>query len=103
MSSLYDRSELETALSQLESAAINFSHRFINDGKVRASYIRQTKELAGEYRARVVSGALSPEDAAKQVQMIRNEILEAQRLRTSDIGRAKAVNLKNGVFPHRSG
>lgn len=59
---IYDRSEFEAALSQLESAAINFSQRFINDGKVRTSYIRQTQELAKEYRARVTSGVLSTED-----------------------------------------
>lgn len=91
---IYDRSEFEAALSQLESAAINFSQRFINDGKVRTSYIRQTQELAKEYRARVTSGVLSTEEAAKQVHLIRNEILDAHRLRTSDIGRAKAISLK---------
>lgn len=95
MGNLYDRSELEAALSQLESAAVNFSQRFISDGRIRTSYIRQTKELTHAYRSKVASGALSAEEAAKQVQMIRNEILEAQRLRTSDIGRAMAVNLKN--------
>lgn len=91
---MYDRSVVEAALSQLESTAMNFAHRFINDGKVRMSYMRKTKKLAQEYRARVASGAISTEKAAKQVQVIRNRILEAQRLRTSDIGKAIAVNLK---------
>lgn len=90
----YDRSMLEGSLSQMESAAMNFAHRFINDGKVRMSYVNQTKKVAIEYRARVTSGAISAEDAAKQVQVIRNQILEAQRLRTSDLGKAKAVSLK---------
>ncbi|TYK66128.1 hypothetical protein CWS31_007635 [Colwellia echini] len=90
----YDRSMLEGSLSQMESAAMNFAHRFINDGKVRMSYINQTKKVASEYRARVTSGAISAEEAAKQVQVIRNQILEAQRLRTSDLGKAKAINLK---------
>ena len=90
----YDRSMLEGSLSQMESAAMNFAHRFINDGKVRMSYVNQTKKVATEYRARVTSGAISAEDAAKQVQVIRNQILEAQRLRTSDLGKAKAVSLK---------
>lgn len=58
------------------------------------SYVNQTKKVAIEYRARVTSGAISAEDAAKQVQVIRNQILEAQRLRTSDLGKAKAVSLK---------
>lgn len=94
MTQVYDRSVLEGTLSQMESAALNFAHRFINDSKVRSSYIYQTRKLAQEYRTRVNSGTISPEEAAKQVQAIRNQILEAQRLRTSDIGKAIAVKLK---------
>ncbi|BBA32788.1 uncharacterized protein sS8_0823 [Methylocaldum marinum] len=95
MNQVYDRSALEGALSEMESVAMNFAHRFISDGKVRMNYINQTRKLAQEYRTRVTSGAISPEEAAKQVQVIRNQILEAQRLRTSDIGRAIAIKLKN--------
>lgn len=94
MSEVYDRSLLEGSLSQMESVALNFAHKFINDGKVRASYINQTRRLAQEYRAKVSSGAMAAEEAAKQVQGIRNQILEAHRLRTSDIGKAMAVQLK---------
>lgn len=94
MDHVYDRSVLEGSLSQMESAALNFAHRFINDGNVRVSYISQTRKLAQEYRAKVTAGVISAEEAAKQVQEIRNQILEAQRLRTSDIGRAKASSLK---------
>lgn len=94
MNQVYDRSLLEGSLSQMESTATNFAHRFINDGKVRISYINQTRKLAHEYRAKVSSGAISAEEAVKQVQGIRNEILEAQRLRTSDVGKAIAVKLK---------
>lgn len=90
----HENQVLETALTQMESAALNFSYRFINDGRVRQSYIDQTRYLSQEYRMKVTMGSLSPEEAAKQVHVIRNEILEAQRLRSSDIGRAKAVSLK---------
>ncbi len=90
----YDRSELDAALSQMESLAMNFAHRFINDGNVRLSYINQTRKLAQEYRAKVSSGAITASEAANQVQGIRNQILEAQRLRTSDVGKAIAVKLK---------
>lgn len=95
MNQIYDRSYLEGALSQMESAATNFAYRFINDGNVRMNYINQTRKLAQEYRERVAAGTITAEDAAKQVQVLRNDILEAQRLRTSDLGRAKAVNIKN--------
>jgi hypothetical protein len=90
----YDRSLLEGLLSQMESAALNFAQRYINDGKVRMNYISQTRKLSQEYRVQVNSGALTAEEAASQVQGIRNQILETQRLRTSDIGKASAVKLK---------
>ncbi|MEI8632845.1 hypothetical protein P4S72_14185 [Vibrio sp. PP-XX7] len=85
---------LNSAISQLESASTNFAYRYINDSRVRASYIHQTKQLSQEYKSKVKSGVISPEEAAKQVKSLRNEILQAQRLRSSDIGRATAVNLK---------
>lgn len=94
MSQVYDRSLLEGSLSQMESAALNFAYRFINDSKVRMSYINQTRKLAQEYRIKVSSGLITLEEAVKQVQGIRNKILEAQRLRTSDVGKAIAENLK---------
>ncbi len=90
----YDNNNLETSLSQMEVAALNFAHRFITDGRVRLSYIAQVHNLSQEYRQRVMSGRVTAEEAAGQVQTIRNEILEAQRIRSSDIGRAKAINLK---------
>lgn len=95
MSNADDRNELEVSLTVMESEALNFAYRFINDGNVRISYINQTKMLAQEYRKKVTSGAMPPKEAALQVYELRNQIMEAQRLRTSDIGRAKAVNLKH--------
>jgi len=86
--------ELEKALALMESSAFNFAYRFIQDSKVRDSYIKQTQNLTKEYRLRVNTGQISALGAAKQVQSIRNEIIEAQRLRSSDIGKAKAVSLK---------
>lgn len=94
MESLYDRNLLEASLSQMESQALNFAQRFINDSQVRMSYIKQTKKLSEEYRLKVKSGALTASEAAKQVQEMRNHILEAQRLKTSDIGKSVAVKLK---------
>ncbi|MDY0273210.1 MAG: hypothetical protein RBR37_11990 [Advenella sp.] len=94
MSKVYDRSLLEGALSEMESAAMNFAYRFINDGKIRLNYIHQTRMLAQEYRTKVVSGQMQAQQAVGHVQYIRNQILEAQRLHTSDIGRAVAVNAK---------
>lgn len=95
MSNADDRNELEVSLTVMESEALNFAYRFINDGSVRIGYINQAKMLAQEYRKKVTSGAMQPKEAALQVYELRNQIMEAQRLRTSDIGRAKAVHLKH--------
>lgn len=63
MSNIDDRNELEVALTVMESEALNFAYRFINDGNVRISYINQTKMLAQEYRKKVASGAMQPGEA----------------------------------------
>jgi hypothetical protein len=78
MTPSYDRSALEASLSQLESTAIIFAQRSISDGKVREVYLRQTKKLSQEYCAAVATGKISAKDAATQVQLLRNEILEVQ-------------------------
>ncbi len=90
----HDKARLETALHQMEVTALNFAQRFINDGPVRMEYIRQTKKLSKEYRAKVNAGSMTVREAARQAQEIRNQILDTQRLRSSDIGRAVAENLK---------
>jgi hypothetical protein len=94
MDPLHADDPLQLALDQLQVASTNFAYRFINDGQVRQSYILQTRRLSEETRRLVASGAISAQAAAQQVQLVRNEILEAQRLRSSDIGRAKALHLK---------
>lgn len=98
MDQLYDKGILEASLSQMEAAALNFAQRNINDGMVRLSYINQTRKLSQEYRAKVKAGGISAEEAAKQVQSLRNEILKAQRMRSSDIGRARAIKLKKSAL-----
>ncbi|GKT14597.1 hypothetical protein AVHY2522_05150 [Acidovorax sp. SUPP2522] len=42
MNDVYDRTALDGSISQLESVTANFAQRFIQDGKVRQSYIGQT-------------------------------------------------------------
>lgn len=95
MEDLKDNNDLfEKSIYQMESAAFNFAQRCINDSSIRPQYISQTRKLSAEYRAKVASGAISAEAAAKTINTIRNEILESSRLRSSDIGRSAAVDLK---------
>lgn len=82
------------AIQQMEAAAVNFGYRFINDAMVRAEYISRTKEMARELRAACATGSLSYRQAAEAANEMRNEIMEFARVKSSDIGRAKAAALK---------
>lgn len=86
--------ELNRALADLQVESTNFGLRFIRDARVRFDYMQQTKKLANEFSARVAKGEIAPREAAEQVNLLRNEIMEAQRMKSSDIGRALAVKLK---------
>ncbi len=86
--------ELETALHALEVEAVNFGYRLAKDARTRQWYIQKTQEMSRELRARHASGELSARRAAEMAQELRNEIMEAARARTSDMGRAGARQLK---------
>jgi hypothetical protein len=82
--------ELHEALRVLDSEATSFGVRFINDGRLRKKYAEQIAEAAEEIKAKFRSGNLSAGEAAEEAQQMRNTIMEATRLKTSDIGRAVA-------------
>jgi len=91
--------KLKKALRALETQALNFSLRFINDAKVRRDYQRQTKEVAEEILASFMRGDLNEKQASATAHGLRNKIMEAARLKTSDIGRAYAESKKAGSRP----
>jgi hypothetical protein len=82
------------SLQLMEIQAINFAYRFVKDSKVRQEYIRRTQTLSQELKAAVGAGKMSPMEAAKAANEMRNEIMEMARLKSSDVGRAKARSLK---------
>lgn len=86
--------ELDRALHLLQSEALSFGQRFIRDARVRQGYIRETRRFAELLRQEVAQGRLSPAQAAQQATDLRNSIMEAARLRSSDIGRSRAQTLK---------
>ncbi len=88
------KAELQLALDTLNSEAVNFASRWIRDGKLRAGYVEEVKRYSQQIMSEANSGRLAPSVAAKQATDVRNEIMEAARLRSSDIGRAKAGALK---------
>ena len=85
-----DTAILHQALLDLESEAVNFAQRFIKDDTVRANYVARAKTYSEDILQRVKDGRLSPKAAAAEANEMRNGLLEAARLKSSDIGRAVA-------------
>ena len=81
---------LHDALQAFESTATNFALRFIPDARVRANYVSQAQAASKEIEAQVASGAKTAEEGARQAVEMRNALLDAGRLNSSDIGRALA-------------
>ena len=85
-----DFDALKAALLALATTAVNFGARFIKDAHVRENYVRQARAAAREIEAEVLSGAKTAEQGAQEANEMRNALLEAGRLQSSDIGRAAA-------------
>jgi hypothetical protein len=82
---------LEEATVAFEGTALMFGEKFIKDERVRANYVGQVKAASKEIEAFVSMGEMSAEEGALKVNEMRNSLLEAARLQSSDIGRAVAV------------
>ncbi|MEM9825986.1 MAG: hypothetical protein AAF958_05330 [Planctomycetota bacterium] len=94
MNSNGNDSSYQAALHQAEVQALNFGYRWINDAAVRQQYLQSVQTMSKELRGALQSGVMTPYEAAKMANEMRNEIMEAARKRTSDIGRAKASSMK---------
>ena len=81
---------LDEALLLLESSSANFGERFIQDAGVRANYVAEARRFAEEVVADVQAGRLTPKQGAERANLMRNSLLDAARLKSSDIGRAAA-------------
>lgn len=90
----YTSATVEESVQQLEIQAVNFAYRFIQDARVRSEYMRSTKEMAEQIRDLYAKGQLTAKQAAEMANEMRNEIMEFARVRSSDLGRAKARSLK---------
>ena len=88
------KTELDRALELLRVEALNFGNRFIRDAQVRSGYLAETERLAREIRVEVAAGRITPSEGAAIANATRNDIMEAARLRSSDLGRAQAEALK---------
>lgn len=86
--------DLESTLGLLRTEALDFATRFIQDGAARLEYLRSTERVAATLLEEVRKGHLTPFEGAEEAHKLRNAIMEAARLRSSDIGRAHAQALK---------
>jgi hypothetical protein len=89
-----DQTQLEKSLSMLKADALNFAIRFIHDPKIRTQYMLNIRKLSDEYSRRIKMGTLPPKTAADEVNLLRNQILIADRLRLSEVGVAYSEKLK---------
>jgi hypothetical protein len=81
---------LADAVMALESTALIFGEKFIRDARVRENYLKQARAASQEIQAYAYSGEMSAEEAALRVNELRNALLDAGRLKNSDVGRAVA-------------
>lgn len=91
-----DEQALNKALDGLQSTASYFGSTAIREAKVRFQYMRDIADAISEIKFKVKSGQLSTVEAANVAQLMRNEILDLSRLRSSSIGRAYAMSIKKG-------
>ncbi|KFA93443.1 hypothetical protein [Archangium violaceum] len=85
---------VEQSIQQLQVQALNFGYRFIHDSKVRAWYMQTTQEFSEQLRQAHANGSMTSRQAAEAAHQMRNEIMEMARVRSTELGRAKAKALK---------
>ncbi|MBI1353592.1 MAG: hypothetical protein GC160_04545 [Acidobacteria bacterium] len=86
--------QVADALRQLEVQMADFGFRFIQDASVREQYLRKAQEYSHEIRESYRAGKITYLQAETMANEMRNELLDWARAKSSDIGRAKAVQLK---------
>ena len=86
--------DLERALGVLEAEGAQFAMRFIKDSKVRLNYLAEIRNYSAKILTEVNTGRISAHNGHLLAHEARNTIMDAMRLKSSDIGRAYAESLK---------
>jgi hypothetical protein len=89
-----DKQRLQKEVHNLVDVAGNFSGRFINDARVRGQYMSTIRQYASQILNDVKQHRQSARQGAERAVAVRNEILAASRLKSTDLGRAWAEKLK---------
>jgi hypothetical protein len=85
---------LRQALFDMEAAGNNFAMRFIREDAVRQQYRRSIQAAVHEITADVDSHRITAEAGAERAVRTRNALMDLQRSRSSEVGRAAAEALK---------
>lgn len=89
-----DRTTAEQAVEAMQTEAFNFGTRWITDAGVRSNYLTAVHQYARDVLDQMQRGEITPQQAAEQAGAMRNHFLDLARLKSSDIGRATAEQLK---------
>src|SRR5579875_1274300 len=81
---------LKEALDLFYREVANFAMRFIPDAAVREEYVSKAMEAAGEILQEVSDGTITAAEGAQKAHAMRNALLDAARLKSSDIAAAVA-------------
>ncbi|MEO1999028.1 MAG: Hint domain-containing protein [Planctomycetaceae bacterium] len=82
------------AVELLQTQAMEFARRLGKDSQVRQWYLAETRKFAEAVMEDVRSGRITPSSGRIAANQMRNEIMEAARLKSSDISRAAAEKMK---------
>lgn len=91
--------EFEIALKLFESEAASFANSVIKDPSVRSDYTRKTKAAADELIELVKKRAITPHEAARTANAMRNQILTLARAELTDFGLAISQEIKRNGPP----
>jgi hypothetical protein len=86
--------DVEKALRQFETAALNFAYQAISISHVRAVYVRRAQEVTASLRLAYRTGEMSAKAAAEAAYGMRDALLRLQRQKSTAMGRALATELK---------
>lgn len=96
-SSKYEK-EFESTIRSIQYVIDGIMLQGIHDNYVRTEYHNEIKNMSNTFRNEVLAGRMTWEEAAKQANKIRNEIMNLTRTKTWPIGLVIAKNLKqNGM------
>jgi len=94
-----DQQLVSQAIRDFESQALIYASRFIPDAAVRSKYIDSAQEIARSTKALFDDGKITALQAEEIANKARGVVMEAARAKTSEMGRAAAVLLKEKNIP----